>query len=76
MAPRQQEGILDRILGAIRIAQDEVGDAEQPVMRCLHELGVGIDVSAHRLFDQRSLHGRHRIGAKHLSALYTLGVRG
>ncbi len=69
MPPCQQERILDRILGAIRVAQDEVGDAEQPGMRCPHQLGVGIDVSAHRLFDQRSLHGRHRFGAKHISAL-------
>ena len=38
-------------------------------MRRLHQLGVGIDVSVHRLFDQRSLHGRHRFGAKHLCAL-------
>ena len=69
MPPCQEEGVLHRILGAIGVAQDEVGDAEQPRMRCLHELGVGIDVSAHRPFDQRSLHGRHRFGAKHISAL-------
>ena len=72
MAPGQQERILDRILGAIRVAQDEVGDAEQPRMRCPHELGVGIDVTAHRPLDQLPLHGRHRFGAKHISALYAL----
>ena len=61
MAPRQEEGVLHRIVCAIGIAQDQEGDAEQTGMRCMDQLRVRIEIPVHRPFDQHALHGRHRV---------------
>ena len=75
MRPCKWDGGPHRILGAIGIAKDEVGDADWPGMRRFDELGAGVDVSVHRLFDQGSQHGRHRFGVKQTLALsHPLGL--
>ena len=65
---------MDRVLGAVRIAKDEVGDAEQPPKRCLHQLRVGIEIAVPGRNDQVSLLGRHPCGTESLSALLHPGV--
>ena len=68
MPPSQQARILDRILGTVRIAKDEVGDTEQAGIRQLHQLGVGVVISVPGSFDQIS-HRYHRFGVGHIPAL-------
>ena len=67
--PGHQQCVLDGILGAVGIAKDEAGDAIQPAERCLHQLREGIEVPVPGQLDERSLHGRHPVGAKHPFAL-------
>lgn len=72
--PGQEEGILDRVLGAIPIAKDEASDAGEPVERELHQLREGIEVPVPGPYDDVSLHGCHRFGTKHVSARsYSMG---
>ena len=61
--PGGDEGLLDRILGTIRIAQDEGGDTVEPRGGGPHQLGEGVRIPAFGLFDQFSLHRCHRFGA-------------
>jgi hypothetical protein len=67
--PGQHERVLDRVLGAIRIAEDEVGDAMQPREGSPHQLGIGFVIAVPGRDDQVSLHPRHHFGAGHLPVL-------
>ena len=66
--PGGDERLLHRILGAIGIAQDEVGDSVQPRCSRPHQLGEGVRIPALGLFDQVSLHRCHRYGAGSIPA--------
>ena len=73
--PGEEERILEGILGAMRVAEDEVGDALEPRRGCLHQLCEGIEIAGLGPFDEMSLHGRHRSGAKDFPALSQTKVR-
>ena len=67
--PREEKRILEGILGTMRIAEDELGDAFEPRRRYLHQLCEGIEVTGPGPLDEVSLHGRHRCGARHFLTL-------
>ena len=69
VTPGLHQGILDRVLGTIGVAQDEAGDAIQSRERRFHQLREGFVVPLPGPFDERSLHGRHRFGAGQVPAL-------
>jgi hypothetical protein len=59
----RDDRILDRILGAIVIAEDEVSDTGEARRRYPHQLCEGIRIATLGPFDQVSLHRCHRYGA-------------
>ena len=56
VAPRQLECLLDRVLSAIRVPQDEAGDGMHAGKRRSHQDGERVVVARLRSFDELSLH--------------------
>ena len=56
VAPSQHEGFLDRVLGAIRVPQDELGGAIQPGRRGSHQERERLSVSGAGPFHELDLH--------------------
>jgi hypothetical protein len=70
--PGEDQRVLDRILGAVTVAEDQVGDAMQPGIRGSHQDRERLVVAGLGSLDERSLHVATGFGATHLVALYTL----
>ena len=70
--PCREQCVLDRVLGPIGVAEDEARQPEQSPGRGPHQLAEGVVVAGLRPLDERSIHGRHRCGAKCLPALITV----
>ena len=56
MLPRLHERLLDRVLCAFRVAEDEPGGAVQSGIRRSHQDGERVVVTRLCSFDERSLH--------------------
>ena len=52
VAPDRHEGLLDRILGGVRVAEDAARDEEHAAGRAASELLVGVPVAVLRPFDE------------------------
>ena len=61
-APRQHEGVLQRVLGEATIAQDPVGDRVERIADLVHQDGERLTIGLTGPFDQVSVHVdlRHR----------------
>jgi len=55
-APGEDEGVLQRILGESRVAQDPLGDRIQAVADLMHQDGERLSVSPSGLLDEVSIH--------------------
>ena len=55
-APGEDEGVLQRVLGETRVAQDPVGDRIEAVADLVHQDGECFSVSLAGLFDEVSIH--------------------
>jgi hypothetical protein len=56
VAPGQLERLLDRVLGAFRVTEDEPGDGVQPGKRRSHQDGERVVLTCLGSFDELSLH--------------------
>ena len=55
-APGEHEGVLQRVLGEARVAQDPPGDRLEPVADLGHQDGEGLAISLPGPLDQVSIH--------------------
>lgn len=64
-APGEDEGVLQRILGETRVAQDPLGDRIEAVADLMHQDGERLSVSPTGLFDEVSIHVDLTVAATH-----------
>ena len=69
VAPGQHERLLDRVLGAIRIPEDELGGAMQTASRRTHQLGECLVIAVPGSLHELDLHLVTAAGATEVAAL-------
>ena len=55
-APGEHEGVLQRVLGQTRIAQDPLSHREERIADLVHQDGEGLTIAPTGLFDEVSIH--------------------
>jgi hypothetical protein len=55
-APGENEGVLQRVLGESRIAQDPIGDRVERIADLMYQDGKGFTIALTGLLDQLSVH--------------------
>ena len=71
-APSEHEGVLQRVLGEARVAQDPLGDRVEAVADLVHQDGERLSVSLAGLFDEVSIHVDLPIAATHGRGLHPM----
>ena len=56
LAPRHDEGVLQRVLGEPRVAQDPEGDRVQPIADLVHQARERVSISRPGPLDEVSIH--------------------
>ena len=57
-APGQDEGVLQRVLGEPRVAQDPMSDRVERITDLVHQDGERLPIALPGLFDEVSIHPR------------------
>jgi len=58
LAPGGDEGVLQRVLGGTRVAQDAQGDREEPVTDLVHQVSESVSIAVTGPLDEVSIHPR------------------
>ena len=70
--PGEHEGVLQRVLGETRVAQDPVGTRVERVADLVHQDGERLAISLPGLFDEVSIHPRPPVATATMAADYPL----
>ena len=71
-APGEHEGVLQRVLGEIRIAQDPIGDRVERIADLMHQDGKRLTIGPTGPLDQVSVHLDLRNQRSRMAANYQL----
>jgi hypothetical protein len=70
--PGEHEGVLQRVLGETRVAQDPVGNRVERVTDLVHQDGERLAISLPGPLDEVSIHPRPPVATASLAADYPL----
>ncbi len=70
--PGEHEGVLQRVLGETRVAQDAVGNRVERVTDLVHQDGERFAISRAGPLDEVSIHPRPPVAAASMAADYPL----
>ena len=71
-APGEHEGVLQRVLGETRVAQDPLSDRVERIADLVHQDGERLTIAPTGLLDEVSIHLDLRSAATRLAADYPL----